>query len=44
VKDVLEVVHFETDLNKKIKNFSGGQLARLLLAYALIQERTFAFG
>ncbi len=38
VKDVLEVVHFTTDLNKKIKDFSGGQLARLLLAYALIQE------
>lgn len=38
VKDVLEVVEFSTDLNKKIKDFSGGQLARLLLAYALIQE------
>jgi len=38
VKNVLEVVHFETDLNKKIKDFSGGQLARLLLAYAIIQE------
>lgn len=38
IKDVLEVVHFSTDLNKKIKDFSGGQLARLLLAYALIQE------
>ncbi|KKQ69256.1 MAG: ABC transporter-like protein, ATP-binding cassette, subfamily F, member 3 [Candidatus Peregrinibacteria bacterium GW2011_GWF2_38_29] len=38
IKDVLEVVQFEADLNKKIKDFSGGQLARLLLAYALIQE------
>jgi len=38
IKDVLEVVQFSTDLNKKIKDFSGGQLARLLLAYALIQE------
>jgi len=38
VKDVLEIVQFKTDLNKKIKDFSGGQLARLLLAYALIQE------
>lgn len=38
IKDVLEVVNFSTDLNKKIKDFSGGQLARLLLAYALIQE------
>ncbi len=38
IKTVLEVVQFSTDLNKKIKDFSGGQLARLLLAYALIQE------
>lgn len=38
INDVLEVVSFSTDLNKKIKDFSGGQLARLLLAYALIQE------
>lgn len=38
IKDVLEVVHLETPLDKKIKDFSGGQLARLLLAYALIQE------
>jgi len=38
IKDVFEVVQFETPLDKKIKDFSGGQLARLLLAYALIQE------
>jgi ATP-binding cassette subfamily F protein 3 len=38
IKRVLDVVQFQTDLNKKIKDFSGGQLARLLLAYALIQE------
>lgn len=38
IKDVLEVVHLSTTLDKKIKDFSGGQLARLLLAYALIQE------
>ena len=38
IKEVLEVVHFSTPLDKKIKDFSGGQLARLLLAYALIQE------
>lgn len=38
IKDVLEIVNFDTDLEKKIKHFSGGQLARLLLAYALIQE------
>ncbi|MBP7819670.1 ABC-F family ATP-binding cassette domain-containing protein [Candidatus Gracilibacteria bacterium] len=38
IKDVLEVVNLTTPLDKKIKEFSGGQLARLLLAYALIQE------
>jgi ATPase subunit of ABC transporter with duplicated ATPase domains len=38
VKDVLEVVHLTASLDKKIKAFSGGQQARLLLAYALIQE------
>ncbi|MDP2691205.1 MAG: ATP-binding cassette domain-containing protein [bacterium] len=38
IKEVLEVVHLTTPLEKKIKDFSGGQLARLLLAYALIQE------
>ncbi len=38
IKNVLEVVQFSTDLNKKIKDFSGGQWARLLLAYALISE------
>ena len=38
IKDVLEVVNLTAALDKKIKDFSGGQLARLLLAYALIQE------
>lgn len=38
IKEALEVVQFQTDLKKKIKDFSGGQLARLLLAYAIIQE------
>lgn len=38
IKDVFEVVQFSTPLNKKIKDFSGGQLARLLLAYAIIQK------
>lgn len=38
IKDVLEVVHIETKMDKKIKDFSGGQLARILLAHALIQE------
>ncbi len=35
---VLEVVNLKADLKKKIKDFSGGQKARLLLAYAIIQE------
>lgn len=38
IKDVFEVVNFSTHLDKKIADFSGGQLARLLLAYALIQK------
>lgn len=35
---VLDVVHLKADLDKKIKDFSGGQKARLLLAFAIIQE------
>lgn len=42
IVDVLEVVHLELPkdqfLEKKIKQFSGGQQARLLLAHALIQN------
>lgn len=38
IKDVLETVNLVAPLEKKIKEFSGGQQARLLLAYALIQE------
>lgn len=38
IKRVLEIVHLEAPLTKKIKEFSGGQQARLLLAFALIQE------
>ena len=38
IKTVLDVVHLNAPLDKKIKQFSGGQQARLLLAYALIQE------
>src|SRR3989338_7071826 len=38
IKDVCEVVQLVAPLDKKIKEFSGGQQARLLLAYALIQE------
>ncbi|MEK7183108.1 MAG: ATP-binding cassette domain-containing protein [Patescibacteria group bacterium] len=38
ITDVLETVNLKTTLDKKIEDFSGGQQARLLLAYALIQE------
>ncbi len=38
IKNVLETVSLTTPLDKVIRDFSGGQQARLLLAYALIQE------
>ncbi len=38
IKEVLEVVNLITPFDKKIKDFSGGQQARLLLAYAIIQD------
>ncbi|MFH1253424.1 MAG: ABC-F family ATP-binding cassette domain-containing protein [Candidatus Uhrbacteria bacterium] len=38
ISEVLEIVNLTSDLDKKIKDFSGGQQARLLLAYALIQD------
>ncbi|HYE60075.1 MAG TPA: ATP-binding cassette domain-containing protein [Candidatus Kapabacteria bacterium] len=38
IQDVLDVVHLHAPLTKKIRQFSGGQQARLLLAYALIQK------
>lgn len=38
IKKVLEIVHLNAPLDKKIKQFSGGQQARFLLALALIQE------
>ncbi|MFA6105574.1 MAG: ATP-binding cassette domain-containing protein [Patescibacteria group bacterium] len=38
INNILEVVHLKAPLTKKIKQFSGGQQARLLLAYALIQQ------
>lgn len=38
IADTLAIVHFSAPLDKKIRQFSGGQQARLLLAYALIQE------
>jgi ATP-binding cassette subfamily F protein 3 len=38
IRTVLETVNLSTSLDKKIKEHSGGQQARLLLAFALIQE------
>ncbi len=38
IKRVLEIVHFAVKHDKKLKDLSGGQKARLLLAYAIIQE------
>lgn len=38
IKRVLEIVHLHAPLDKKLAAFSGGQKARLLLAYAIIQE------
>ena len=38
INDVFEIVNVKLPLDKKIKEFSGGQQARLLLAHALIQE------
>lgn len=38
IANVFDAVNVELSLEKKVKEFSGGQQARLLLAYALIQE------
>lgn len=38
IEEVLEVVHLHAPLERKIRSFSGGQQARLLLASALIQK------
>lgn len=38
IAEVLDAVNLKTDLKKKIREHSGGQQARLLLAYALIQD------
>ncbi|MBL7045861.1 MAG: ABC-F family ATP-binding cassette domain-containing protein [Parcubacteria group bacterium] len=38
IDDVLEVVNLRAEKERKIKDFSGGQQARLLLASALIQN------
>lgn len=38
IADVLEIVNFSIPLEKKVGECSGGQQARLLLAFALIQD------
>lgn len=38
IRDVFEAINTDLPLDKKVKEFSGGQQARLLLAYALIQH------
>ncbi|MBI4268418.1 ABC-F family ATP-binding cassette domain-containing protein [Candidatus Uhrbacteria bacterium] len=38
IADVLNAVNLATDLAKKVREHSGGQHARLLLAYSLIQN------
>ena len=38
IQNILDTVNLTTPFDKKIGEFSGGQQARLLLAYALIQE------
>jgi ATP-binding cassette subfamily F protein 3 len=38
ITDVLDAVNLKTDITKKVREHSGGQMARLLLAYSLIQD------
>lgn len=38
IADVLDAVNLRTDTDKKLREHSGGQQARLLLAYSLIQD------
>ena len=38
IEEVLEVVHLTAPFERKVQEFSGGQQARLLLAFALIQK------
>ena len=38
IADALDAVNLKTDITKKVRAHSGGQQARLLLAYSLIQD------
>lgn len=38
IADAFDAVNFTTDLDKRLREHSGGQQARLLLSYALIQN------
>lgn len=38
IAQVMDAVNLSLDLNKQVKDLSGGQKARLLLAYAIIQD------
>ncbi len=38
IKDVFDIVHLDVPITKLVKELSGGQQARLLLAHALIQK------
>jgi ATP-binding cassette subfamily F protein 3 len=38
IADVLDAVNLKTDIQKTLRQHSGGQQARLLLAYSLIQD------
>lgn len=38
IAEVLDAVNLKTDITKKVREHSGGQQARLLLAFALIQD------
>lgn len=38
IADVLDAVNLKTDITKTLRQHSGGQQARLLLAYSLIQD------
>lgn len=38
IRDILKVVNLDTPLDRKIRDLSGGQKARILLAFALIQD------